>query len=156
MGAIYTIWPAGKGRTAWSGSKWLLLDVQDGLDHAVVLMRGTREECLREELRRRSRDSAVVSATLVEPDPPKGDCACKARITKGEHGPRMCTNTGNGPLAQVERAAAAPGDARSVTERTASGRKRVVGGHGSVGRPTRWPPINADAESPHSDADPGL
>lgn len=154
--AIYTIWPDGKGRAAWSGSKWLLLDVTDGLKAGVVLLRGTREECLREELRRRSRNDAVVSATLVEPDPAKGDCACKGQITNGEHGRTTCTNLGDGPLAQVERAAAAPGSARSVVERSASGRKRVVGGHGSVGRPTRWPPIDADAEAPHSDADPGL
>lgn len=112
--------------------------------------------------------------------PAPSDCACKGQITKGEHGLSLCTNTGDGPLAQVERAAAAPGEARSVVERSASGRKQVVGGHGSVGRPgasaeraaryhapedtaestrrrARWqPPLNADAENPHSDADGGL
>ncbi len=163
-----------------TADRWALLDVTDGLDHAVVLLRGTREACLKEEMRKRTARDTRIEATPVELLPAPSDCACKGQITKGEPGLSLCTNTGDGPLAQVERAAAAPGEARSVVERSASGRKQVVGGHGSVGRPgasaeraaryhapedtaestrrrARWqPPLNADAENPHSDADGGL
>lgn len=59
MSKIFAIWPEGTGQSAWRQlQRWMLLDVTDGIDNAVVLDRGTRADMVDRMAEARRRKSS--------------------------------------------------------------------------------------------------
>ena len=80
MKRLYTIWPAGRdglpsaARSAWrQDSRWLVLDVTDGLG-AVHVVEGpvSRATALRRELELRVADHAIAQKRRYEPTAREG------------------------------------------------------------------------------------